>query len=50
MQIALTGDVMLGRMVDQEVIRNQSLRPEAVWGDVLPIPVSYTHLTLPRAI
>ena len=37
MQIALTGDVMLGRMVDQEVIRNQSLRPEAVWGDVLPI-------------
>ena len=37
MQIALTGDVMLGRMVDQEVIRNQSLRPEALWGDVLPI-------------
>ncbi|MEK6804918.1 MAG: CapA family protein [Nitrospirota bacterium] len=37
MQLALTGDVMLGRMVDQEVIRNQSLRPEALWGDVLPI-------------
>ena len=37
MQIALTGDVMLGRMVDQTVIRNQSLRPEALWGDVLPI-------------
>lgn len=37
MHIALTGDVMLGRMVDQEVIRNQSLRPEALWGDVLPI-------------
>ena len=37
MQLALTGDVMLGRMVDQEVIGNQSLWPEAVWGDVLPI-------------
>ncbi|MCS6291466.1 MAG: CapA family protein [Nitrospira sp.] len=37
MQIALTGDVMLGRMVDQSVIQNRSLRPEALWGDVLPV-------------
>ena len=37
MEIALTGDVMLGRLVDQEVIRQLSVRPEAVWGDVLPI-------------
>ena len=37
MKIALTGDVMLGRMVDQSVIQNRSVRPEALWGDVLPI-------------
>ncbi len=37
MQLALTGDVMLGRAVDQEIIRKISVRPEAVWGDVLPI-------------
>lgn len=37
MRIALTGDVMLGRVVDQYVIRNRSVRPEALWGDVLPI-------------
>lgn len=37
MEIALTGDVMLGRLVDQEVIRQLSVRPEVVWGDVLPI-------------
>lgn len=37
MQIALTGDVMLGRMVDQTVIRPAVVPPEAVWGDVLPI-------------
>ena len=37
MKIALTGDVMLGRLVDQYVIRNRSVRPEALWGDVLPI-------------
>jgi poly-gamma-glutamate synthesis protein (capsule biosynthesis protein) len=36
-QIALTGDVMLGRLVDQYVIQNRSIRPEALWGDVLPI-------------
>jgi poly-gamma-glutamate synthesis protein (capsule biosynthesis protein) len=36
-KIALTGDVMLGRLVDQYVIRNRSVRPEAVWGDILPI-------------
>lgn len=37
MRIALTGDVMLGRLVDQHVIRNRSVRPQALWGDVLPI-------------
>ncbi len=28
---------MLGRLVDQYVIQNRSVRPEALWGDVLPI-------------
>jgi poly-gamma-glutamate synthesis protein (capsule biosynthesis protein) len=37
MKIALTGDVMLGRLVDQSVIRNRSVRSEALWNDVLPI-------------
>lgn len=37
MKIALTGDVMLGRLVDQYVIQNRSARPEALWGDILPI-------------
>lgn len=36
-KIALTGDVMLGRLVDQYVIQNRSVRPEALWGDALPI-------------
>jgi poly-gamma-glutamate synthesis protein (capsule biosynthesis protein) len=36
-QIALTGDVMLGRLVDQYVIQNRSVRPQALWGDVLPV-------------
>ena len=37
MRIALTGDVMLGRMVDQYIIQNRSVRPEAIWGNVLPV-------------
>jgi poly-gamma-glutamate synthesis protein (capsule biosynthesis protein) len=37
MKIALSGDVMLGRLVDQYVIQNRSVRPEALWGDVLPV-------------
>lgn len=40
MRIALTGDVMLGRLVDQYVIQNRSVHPEALWGDVLPIMLS----------
>src|SRR5829696_8918223 len=36
MRIALTGDVMLGRMVDHYVIRDRSIPPFYVWGDVLP--------------
>jgi len=37
MRIALTGDVMLGRLVNQYVIQNRSVRPQALWGDVLPV-------------
>ena len=37
MKIALTGDVMLGRLVDQYVIQNQSIGPDKIWGDVLPL-------------
>jgi len=36
-KIALSGDVMLGRLVDQYAIQNRSVRPEALWNDVLPI-------------
>lgn len=35
--LALTGDVMLGRLVDETVIRNRALASEAVWGDVRPM-------------
>lgn len=37
MQIALTGDVMLGRLVDQSMIQNRSIGPEKIWSDVLPL-------------
>ena len=37
MRIALTGDVMLGRLVDQYAIRNASVSPETLWGDLLPL-------------
>jgi poly-gamma-glutamate capsule biosynthesis protein CapA/YwtB (metallophosphatase superfamily) len=37
MQIALTGDVMLGRLVDQYVIQNQSIGPDKIWSDLLPL-------------
>lgn len=40
MNIALTGDVMLGRLVDQYVIQNRSVRPAAIWGDVLSVMLS----------
>jgi poly-gamma-glutamate synthesis protein (capsule biosynthesis protein) len=36
-QIALTGDVMFGRLVDQSVIRRQAIGPDRIWGDVLPL-------------
>lgn len=39
-RIALTGDVMLGRLVDQYVIQNRSVHPETLWGDVLPVMLS----------
>ncbi len=37
MTLALTGDVMLGRLVDKDIIRNPELEPEHVWGDSLPL-------------
>ncbi len=37
MDIALTGDVMLGRLVDQYVIQDDRLPPTSLWGDVLPL-------------
>lgn len=40
MKIALTGDVMLGRLVDQCVVQNRSVRPEALRSDVLPLMLS----------
>ena len=37
MRIALAGDVMLGRLVDEYCIRNRAWPPETAWGDVLPL-------------
>jgi poly-gamma-glutamate synthesis protein (capsule biosynthesis protein) len=37
LKIALTGDIMLGRLVDQYVVQNLSLPPESIWGNVMPI-------------
>ena len=37
MRLVLTGDVMLGRLVDEYVIQNRSVRPDALWGSVLSI-------------
>ncbi|WP_029214533.1 CapA family protein [Kallotenue papyrolyticum] len=37
MRIALTGDVMLGRLVDRYVLANASLPATYVWGDLLPV-------------
>ncbi|PJA77677.1 MAG: capsular biosynthesis protein [Nitrospirae bacterium CG_4_9_14_3_um_filter_51_5] len=37
MKIALTGDVMLGRLVNRYVMSNSALSPEAIWGDTLPL-------------
>jgi poly-gamma-glutamate synthesis protein (capsule biosynthesis protein) len=40
MKIALTGDVMLGRLVNRHVVSNTSLAPETIWGDTLPLFIS----------
>jgi len=40
MKVALTGDVMLGRLVDQNVIRDKKQSPASLWGDVLPVFLS----------
>lgn len=37
MKLALTGDVMLGRLVNQHVVEDLSLPPAAAWGDTLPL-------------
>lgn len=37
MRIALAGDVMMGRLVDESIIRNPASSPAAIWGDVLPV-------------
>lgn len=37
MQIALTGDVMLGRLVSATILEPPILPPTMVWGDVLPL-------------
>jgi len=37
MKIVLTGDVMLGRLVDPHMVSNISITPEAIWGDTLPL-------------
>jgi poly-gamma-glutamate capsule biosynthesis protein CapA/YwtB (metallophosphatase superfamily) len=37
MLLALTGDVMLGRMVNESVVENRAVRPETLWGDLLPV-------------
>jgi poly-gamma-glutamate capsule biosynthesis protein CapA/YwtB (metallophosphatase superfamily) len=36
MRFVLTGDVMLGRLVNRYMVSNASLAPETVWGNVLP--------------
>jgi poly-gamma-glutamate capsule biosynthesis protein CapA/YwtB (metallophosphatase superfamily) len=37
MKIAITGDVMLGRLVNRHVVSKPSLAPETIWGDTLPL-------------
>jgi poly-gamma-glutamate capsule biosynthesis protein CapA/YwtB (metallophosphatase superfamily) len=37
MRLALTGDVMLGRLVDRHVLADPAVDPASVWGDVLPL-------------
>lgn len=40
MKLALTGDIMLGRLVDRYVVQNTTLPPKTIWGDVLPLLLS----------
>jgi poly-gamma-glutamate synthesis protein (capsule biosynthesis protein) len=40
MNIAITGDVMLGRHVNRQMVTRSFLAPEALWGDVLPLFLS----------
>ncbi len=37
MNLALTGDIMLGRQVDQCMIQNSSVQPASLWGDVISL-------------
>ncbi|MES4786581.1 MAG: hypothetical protein C4294_12990, partial [Nitrospiraceae bacterium] len=40
MKIALTGDVMLGRLVDRYIVRDVSLPPVTIWWETLPVLLS----------
>lgn len=40
MKIALTGDVMLGRFVNRQIVTKNVLAPESIWGDMLPVFLS----------
>jgi poly-gamma-glutamate capsule biosynthesis protein CapA/YwtB (metallophosphatase superfamily) len=40
MKIAITGDVMLGRLVNRQMVAKDFLAPESLWGDVLPLFLS----------
>jgi poly-gamma-glutamate synthesis protein (capsule biosynthesis protein) len=40
MKIAITGDVMLGRLVNRHVVSNTSIPPKTIWGDTLPLFIS----------
>lgn len=40
MKVAVTGDIMLGRLVDRGIVQDLSLPPKTIWGDVLPLLLS----------
>jgi poly-gamma-glutamate capsule biosynthesis protein CapA/YwtB (metallophosphatase superfamily) len=40
MKIAITGDVMLGRLVNRQVVAQSFIPPESIWGDLLPLFLS----------
>ncbi|MFN7088531.1 MAG: CapA family protein, partial [Candidatus Paceibacteria bacterium] len=36
-KLAITGDVMLGRLVDEYILQDQTIPSTYVWGDILPL-------------